>query len=207
MAIFGGEKQRKAEAASTYSQKYPLSDNVASLQSSLNLANVELVGLKNEQPETSGGKRIRQRNITALSNRIMQLQNKIKDLQSGMSGNDILKIAAPSLAKYPTATTDKILNTTPYSFQIPTYNYPTTDKLLSKPKYAPAKTTDATDLADTIANGQGVPVDGEASGSQGDYPPPYGVQSSYSSIKPVLLYGGLAAVVGITAYYMFIKKK
>ena len=135
----------------------------------------------------------------------LQLKNKIKDLQSGMSGNDILRIAAPSLMKLSDVTTQKILNSTPYSFQIPTYNYPNSNSLLSTPKYAPAKTTDATDLADTIANNNGVPVDGEANGATGDYPPPYGVQSS--SNKSILLYGGLAAVLGFTAYYMFIKKK
>jgi hypothetical protein len=54
MAIFGGEKKRKTEAANVYSQKYPLSDSITSLQSSLNSANVELVGLKNSKPETSG---------------------------------------------------------------------------------------------------------------------------------------------------------
>jgi hypothetical protein len=203
MALFGGEKQRKEEAANVYSQKYPLSDSISSLQSSLNLANVELVGLKNSTPETSGGKRIRQRNITALSNRVMQLQNKIKDLQSGMSGSQILKIAAPSLATLSDVTTQKILNATPYSFQIPTYNYPTNEKLLVTPKYAPAE-TDARDLADSLENTQGVPVDG-GMGAQGDYPPPYGVQGS--NTKSILLYGGLAAVLGITAYYMFIKKK
>ena len=205
MGIFDGEKTRIKEADNTYAQKYPLSDTISSLQNSLNLANVELVGLKNDQPETSGAKRVRQRNITALSNRVMQLKNKIKDLQSGMSGNDILRIAAPSLMKLSDVTTQKILNSTPYSFQIPTYNYPTSNSLLSTPKYAPAKTTDATDLADTIANNNGVPVDGEANGATGDYPPPYGVQSS--SNKSILLYGGLAAVLGFTAYYMFIKKK
>jgi len=66
-------------------------------------------------------------------------------------------------------------------------------------------TTDATDLADSIANNDGVPVGGEVNGAQGDYPPPYGVQSSKN--KSILLYGGLAAIVGITAYFMFIKKK
>lgn len=205
MAIFESEKKRKAEAENLYSQKYPLSDNISSLQNSLNLANVELVGLKNQKPETSGGIRVRQRNITALSNRIMQLQNKIKDLKSGMSGTDILRIAAPSLTRLSDVTTQKILNATPYSFQIPTYNVPTSSNLLATPKYAPAKTTDARDLADTVENGQGVPVDGEPTGAQGDYPPPYGVQES--NTKSILLYGGLAAVLGFTAYYMFIKKK
>lgn len=205
MGIFDGEKTRIKETDNTYAQKYPLSDTISSLQNSINLANVELVGLKNDQPETSGGKRVRQRNITALTNRIMQLQNKVKDLQSGMSGNDILRIAAPSLARLRDVTSQKILNTTPYSFQIPNYQVPTADLLLGKPKYAPAKTTDATDLADSIANGQGIPQNAEPTGAKGDYPPPYGVKES--SMKSVLLYGGLAAVLGVTAYYMFIKKK
>ena len=98
----------------------------------------------------------------------------------------------------------KILNATPYSFQIPTYNYPTNEKLLAAPKYAPAKTADVRDLADSLESTQGVPVDG-GMGAQGDYPPPYGVQGS--NTKSILLYGGLAAVLGFTAYYMFIKKK
>jgi hypothetical protein len=46
MAIFESEKKRKEEAANLYSQKYPLSDSISSLQNSLNLANVELVGLR-----------------------------------------------------------------------------------------------------------------------------------------------------------------
>ena len=202
MGLFDGQKKK---ANDSYSQKYPLSDSISNLQAAVNAANVELVGLRNYQPEKGSDKRARQRNITALSNRIMQLQNKIKDLKSGMSGNDILRIAAPSLTRLSDITSNKILNTTPYSFQIPTYNVPTSSNLLATPKYAPAKTTDARDLADTVENGQGLPVDGEPTGAQGDYPPPYGVQGS--NTKSILLYGGLAAVLGFTAYYMFIKKK
>jgi hypothetical protein len=164
MGLFDGQKKK---ANDSYSQKYPLSDSISNLQAAVNAANVELVGLRNYQPEKGSDKRARQRNITALSNRIMQLQNKIKDLKSGMSGNDILRIAAPSLTKLSDITSNKILNTTPYSFQIPTYNTPTlTSNLLATPKYAPAKTTDARDLADSVENGQGLPVDGEPTGTQ-----------------------------------------
>jgi len=204
MGIFDGEKTRVADANNSYAQKYPLSDSISNLQASVNAANVDLVGLRNDQPETAGGKRVRQRNITALSNRIMQLQNKIKDLQSGMSGGDIIKIAYPSFQTLPKISTQTLLGSTAYSFQIPTLNVPTADKLLGTPKYK-QKTTDATDLADTIANNNGLPAGGEANNAQGDYPPPYGVQSSNS--KSILMYGGLAAIVGITAYFMFIKKK
>jgi hypothetical protein len=203
MGLFESEKTRVTEASNSYAQKYPLSDNISNLQASVNAANVDLVSLRNEQPETAGGKRVRQRNITALSNRIMQLQNKIKDLQSGMSGSDIIKIAYPSYATLPKVTSQTILGSTPYSFQIPMLNMPNSTKTIAKSK--PASTTDATDLADSIANNNGVPVGGEANGAQGDYPPPYGVQNSSS--KSILLYGGLAAIVGFTAYYMFIKKK
>jgi len=204
MALFESEKKRVTEASNSYAQKYPLSDNISNLQASVNAANVDLVGLRNEQPETAGGKRVRQRNITALSNRIMQLQNKIKDLQSGMSGSDIIKIAYPSFATLPKVTSQTILGSTPYSFQIPMLNMPNSVKNIAKSKPA-STTTDATDLADSIANNDGVPVGGEANGAKGDYPPPYGVQNSGS--KSILLYGGLAVILGFTAYYMFIKKK
>jgi hypothetical protein len=204
MGLFESEKTRVTEASNSYAQKYPLSDNISNLQASVNAANVDLVGLRNEQPETAGGKRVRQRNITALSNRIMQLQNKIKDLQSGMSGGDIIKIAYPSYATLPKVTSQTILGSTPYSFQIPMLNMPNSTKTIAKSKPA-STTTDATDLADSIANNNGIPVGGEANGAQGDYPPPYGVQSSSS--KSILMYGGLAVILGFTAYYMFIKKK
>jgi len=65
------EKARKDEAAQTYTDKYPLSNSVDELQTTLGLANIELVNLRNYKPSTAGAKRIRQRNITALSNRIM----------------------------------------------------------------------------------------------------------------------------------------
>jgi hypothetical protein len=83
-------------------------------------------------------------------------------------------------------------------------NMPNSVKNIKKSKPA-SKTTDATDLADSIANNNGIPVAGESNGAVGDYPPPYGVQNT--NTKSILLYGGLAAVVGITAYFMFIKKK
>jgi len=204
MGLFESEKTRVTEASNSYAQKYPLSDNISNLQASVNAANVDLVSLRNEQPETAGGKRVRQRNITALSNRIMQLQNKIKDLQSGMSGSDIIKIAYPSFATLPKVTSQTILGSTPYSFQIPMLNMPNSTKNLAKSKPV-SKTTDARDLADSIANNDNLPVGGESNGAVGDYPPPYGVQNSGN--KSILLYGGLAAVVGITAYFMFIKKK
>ena len=204
MGLFESEKTRVTEASNSYAQKYPLSDNISNLQASVNAANVDLVGLRNDQPETAGGKRVRQRNITALSNRIMQLQNKIKDLQSGMSGSDILKIAYPSFQTLPKVTSQTILGSTPYSFQIPMLNMPNSVKNLTKSKPT-SKTTDARDLADSIANNDNLPVGGESNGAVGDYPPPYGVQNSSS--KSILMYGGLAVILGFTAYYMFIKKK
>lgn len=134
----------------------------------------------------------------------MQLQNKIKDLQSGMSGSDIIKIAYPSFATLPKVTSQTILRSTPYSFQIPMLNMPNSIKNIAKSKPA-SKTTDSIDLADSIANNSNLPLGGESNGAVSDYAPPYGVQKSGN--KSILLYGGLAVIVGFTAYYMFIKKK
>ena len=73
ITLFGGEKQRKEQADQSFAQKYPISSDSSQLQKTLSEAQIELVQIKNDQPTTSGGKRVRQRNITALSNRIMQI--------------------------------------------------------------------------------------------------------------------------------------
>lgn len=201
MAIFGGEKARKEDAEQSYVEKYPLSNSLDSLQKTIGLANIELVGLRNSQPSTSGAKRIRQRNITALSNRLMQLNNKIIDLRSGVSSAfGGLVIAPPVMAKLPTVTSDSLLRKTPFSLPMPIL---TPAKPAAKP--AVVQDTDVTDLADALETTDGTPVDAEPMGAQGDYPPPEGVQGG--GMTKMLLYGGLAVAVAVTAYFMFKKKK
>lgn len=197
MAIFGGEKARKEDAEQSYVEKYPLSNSVDALQKTIGLANIELVQLKNSQPSTSGAKRIRQRNITALSNRLMQLNNKIIDLRSGVSSAfGGLVIAPPVMAKLPTVTADSLLGRNQFNLPMP---------VLTPAKPAVVQNTDVTDLADALETTDGTPVDAEPMGAQGDYPPPEGVQGG--GMSKMLLYGGLALAVAVTAYFMFKKKK
>jgi hypothetical protein len=191
MAIFGGEKARKEESEQSYVEKYPLTNSIDDLQKNLSLANIELVGLRNSKPSTSGAKRIRQRNITALSNRIVQLSNKIKDLRSGVSSQfGGLAIAPPTIAKLPTVTSDTLLGRNIINRGVQVVK--------------PIVETDVTDLAQANETTDGTPVDAAPMGAVGDYPPPEGPQGGV--MKPILLYGGLALLVGTVAYFMYKKK-
>ena len=90
-------KGKKADE--NYASKYPLSNDMNTLQNYLTSAKAELAMLKAQMPTLSGDKRQRQRNITALSNRIMQLQNKTKDFNIGITGDSSsISIAPPDYA-------------------------------------------------------------------------------------------------------------
>lgn len=196
MAIFGGEKARKNETEQSYVDKYPLTNSIDDLQKNLSLANIELVELRNSKPSTAGAKRIRQRNITALSNRIVQLNNKIKDLKSGLSSKfGGIAIAPPVMAKIPTITSDSLLRKTPYSVPMPVF---------TPAKPAVVKETDVKDLATAVETTPGTPVDASPMPTQGDFPPPQGVQGGGTS--KMLLYGGLVVAVAVTAYFLYKKK-
>ena len=53
ITLFGGEKQRKEQADQSFAQKYPISSDSSQLQKTLSEAQIELVQIKNEQPDTS----------------------------------------------------------------------------------------------------------------------------------------------------------
>lgn len=196
MALFRGEKARKEESEQSYVEKYPLTNSIDDLQKNLSLANIELVGLRNSKPSTSGAKRIRQRNITALSNRIVQLNNKIKDLRSGVSSQfGGLAIAPPVMAKIPTVTSDSLLRKTPFSVPMPVF---------TPAKPAVVQNTDVRDLANMVETTPGTPVDASPMPTEGDFPPPQGVQGG--GMSKMLLFGGLALAVGVTAYFLYKKK-
>lgn len=196
MALFGGEKARKNEAEQSYVDKYPLTNSIDDLQKNLSLANIELIGLKNSKPATAGAKRVRQRNITALSNRVVQLNNKIKDLRSGVSNKfGGLAIAPPVMAKLPKVTSDSLLGRNQYNLPMP---------VLTPAKPSVVKDTDVRDLANKVEATSGTPVDAAPMPTQGDYPPPQGVQGG--GMSKMLLYGGLVVAVTITAYFLYKKK-
>jgi hypothetical protein len=199
MAIFGGEKARKDETEQSYIDKYALSNSVDELQKTIGLANIELVNLKNSKPSTSGAKRIRQRNITALSNRIMQLNNKVKDLRSGLSSQfGGIVVAPPTIAKLPTVTSDTLLGRNEINRGV------VMQPVFTPAKPAVVKDTDVRDLANKVEVTSGTPVDAAPMGAVGDYPPPEGPQGG--KMKPILLYGGLVVLVGAVAYFMYKKK-
>jgi hypothetical protein len=186
ITIFGGEEQRKAEATNTFAKKYPITSDVSAIQDNINKANVELVGLRNEQPTTAGGKRIRTRNINALTSWIMQMQNTINDLKSGMGTNSSnMTFAPPSVAT--------ILRKTDYSKLIPTTSIET---ILRTPLYSPV-----TDAVQEVITSTETPQ----FGAQGDYPPPQGAQGN-KMLKFVVI-GGSLLVIGVVALMIFKKKK
>jgi hypothetical protein len=209
MALFGGEKARKNEAEQSYNDKYALSNSVDELQKTVGLANIELINLKNSKPATAGAKRVRQRNITALSNRILQLNNKVKDLRSGLSSQyGGIVMAPPTIAKLPTVTSDTLLGRNEINRNVVVQPVFTPIKPIGVQNTnvkVPIKETDVRDLANKVEITSGTPVDAAPIGTQGDFPPPQGVQGS--STKPILLYGGLVALVGVVAYFMLKKKK
>jgi len=186
ITIFGGEAQRKAETTNTFAKNYPITSDVSAIQDNINKANVELVGLRNDQPKTAGGKRIRTRNINALTTWIMQMQNTINDLKSGMGTTSTsMTFAPPSV--------DSILRKTEYSKLIPTT---TIETIMKTPLYTPVK--DA--IQDVIT-----PMETPQLGAQGDYPPPQGAKGN-SMLKWIVI-GGSVVVIGVVALMIFKKKK
>ena len=186
ITIFGGEEQKKAEATNTFAKKYPITNDVRAIQDNIYKANVELVQLKNEQPTKSGDKRVRTRNINALTTWIIQMQNTINDLKSGMGTTSTnMTFAPPSVAT--------ILRKTDYSKLIPTTSIET---MLKTTLYSPVK-----DAVQEVITSTETPQ----LGAQGDYPPPQGAQGN-KMLKFVVI-GGSLLVIGVVALMIFKKKK
>jgi hypothetical protein len=191
--LIGGEAQRKAEAANEFASKYPLSQDINEVRQNIGKATIELSTLKNSKPSTSGGKRIKTRNITALSSWINTMQNTIKDMQSGVGSIDSgLAIAPP--------TADSLLGKTPYSV-LPKYGnqdlgikIPTPSGILKTPLYTPP--------SQEASVGSNVVTNDTTMGAKGDYPPPQGVQGDNT-----MKYIGLGALgLGVIALIYFLAK-
>ena len=119
----------------------------------------------------------------------MQLNNTIKDLRSGLSSQfGGIVVAPPTIAKLPTVTSDTLLGRNEINRGIK----------------VPVVDTDVRDLANKVEATRGTPVDAAPMGAVGDYPPPQGVQGG--GMSKMLLYGGLAVAVALTAYFLYKKK-
>jgi hypothetical protein len=96
------ENKRKQAAANEYSKKYPLVDNIDSMQASLEAAKSELKNLKNMVAKTAGAKRVKARNSFALTEWTSIMNGHIKDLKSGMnvaSSESVSPVVMPSSNK------------------------------------------------------------------------------------------------------------
>lgn len=192
--ILGGEAQRKAEASNEFAAKYPLSQDINEVRQNIGKATIELSTIKNSKPTTSGGKRIKTRNITALSQWINTMQNIVKDMQSGVGAIDSGLAIAP-----PTSAT--LLGKTPYSV-LPKYGnqnlgikLPSASDILKTPIYT-APSAEA-------SVGSNVVTQDTTMGAKGDYPPPQGVQSN--TMKYIGF--GVLGVGAIALLYFLTKRK
>lgn len=79
------ENKRKQAAANEYSQKYPLLDDLGSMESSFAAAKNELKNLNNMVATTAGAKRVKERNKSALTKWTLIMSGHIKDLKAGMN--------------------------------------------------------------------------------------------------------------------------
>ena len=74
------EKKRVAGADATYDKKYPFSNNCTELKIFLDRAKLELVQLESQTSSDRGAKRVRDRNLSALKARIVELEKYYKTL-------------------------------------------------------------------------------------------------------------------------------
>jgi hypothetical protein len=79
------ENKRQQAAANEYSKKYPLVDDLGSMEASLATAQSELRNLNAMIAKTAGAKRVKARNIGTLNKWVVIMGGHINDLKSGMN--------------------------------------------------------------------------------------------------------------------------
>jgi hypothetical protein len=79
------ENKRKQAAANTYSAKYPLLDNCAAMEASIQNAVTESKNIDASPAETAGAKRIKKRVSNAIRSWLLVMREHLKDLQCGIN--------------------------------------------------------------------------------------------------------------------------
>ena len=79
------ENKRRQAAANQYSKKYPLVDDLSSMEASLNAAKLELKNINSMAATTADAKRVKARNSSALTKWTLVMSGHIKDLKAGMN--------------------------------------------------------------------------------------------------------------------------
>jgi len=94
------ENKRSQAAANEYSKKYPLVDDLSSMEASLSAAKLELKNLNNMVAKTAGAKRVKARNSSLLSKWTLVMSGHIKDLKAGMNmaSSQVAPVPAQAIA-------------------------------------------------------------------------------------------------------------
>ena len=79
------ENKRRQAASNEYSKKYPLVDDLSSMEASLSAAKLELKNFNNMATNTAGAKRVKSRNTDLLNKWTLVMSSHIKDLKAGMN--------------------------------------------------------------------------------------------------------------------------
>ena len=79
------EQKRKQAAANQFSSKYPLTDSCDEMKQYISDAEKELKIINVSPAQTAGAKRVRKRNMEALSSWITVMKNHLKDLTCGIA--------------------------------------------------------------------------------------------------------------------------
>lgn len=85
MASKKAENKRKQAAANSYSAKYPLLDNCAAMEASIENAVLESKRIDASPAETAGAKRIKKRNSNAIRSWLLVMRGHLKDLTCGIN--------------------------------------------------------------------------------------------------------------------------
>jgi hypothetical protein len=85
-AIAKRKQARKMQAAkNTFSKKYPLLDDVASMKASISNAEKELAAMKAAKPKNAAGRRAQNLSVSALNNWIITMKDQFRDLKAEIS--------------------------------------------------------------------------------------------------------------------------
>lgn len=79
------ENKRIQAAANEFSKRYPLVDDLGSMESALAAAKLELKNLNNMAANTAGARRVKNRNTAQLTKWTLVMSGHIKDLKAGMN--------------------------------------------------------------------------------------------------------------------------
>jgi|694.fasta_scaffold24597_3 hypothetical protein len=79
------ENKRRQAASNEFSKRYPLLDDLGSMESSLASAKLELKKLNSMAANTAGAKRVKARNTDLLNKWTLVMSSHIKDLKAGMN--------------------------------------------------------------------------------------------------------------------------